>query len=314
LPETYPNIQFDKNGVCNVCLEYKQKSKKNSHRRGKKELEEILSKYRCKGKHYDCVVGVSGGKDSTYALYLIKEIYKLRPLAVNFNNWFQREESEKNIERAVKKLNVDYISFKPKWNVMKKLFSLFMKKEGQFCVPCSMGMINTVFRIANMEKVPLIIGAASDYDRCPNEVHHHYGNEYLREVVKNGMSIKELDYFLIPHLNKSSSLRILLLPDHLDWNEKEILKTIQGKIGWQNPSKRFFETDCMLYPIIGYLLRKKWGFDKNTIKCSLMIRQGQISRNDAIKKEKKEAITRKPPILKHFLNSLGLPTRDVKDL
>ncbi len=115
LSEKTPKIKFDEHGVCNVCKDFDEqwsffsKNKPNMEN----ELNDIFNAFRNKGRKYDCLVPISGGLDSTYVLYVCKKIYDLRILAFNFNNGFQTNIAKQNIENAIKKLNVDYISTGP---------------------------------------------------------------------------------------------------------------------------------------------------------------------------------------------------------
>ena len=87
-------------------------------------LDEVIEKYR--GKYdYDCIVPFSGGKDSTYTLYYLMKEYNIKPLVVRFNHGFMRSNHEKNVERTLKKLGADFISFTPNWKIVKKLMGIF---------------------------------------------------------------------------------------------------------------------------------------------------------------------------------------------
>jgi tRNA(Ile)-lysidine synthase TilS/MesJ len=105
LPENYPNISFDDEGVCSVCRDYKE------HKiLGEDKLRQIISKYKGTGGKYDCLVGTGGGRDSTYILYTIKKKLGLNPLALNYDNGFRHPQGIANFENACRILNVDHIT------------------------------------------------------------------------------------------------------------------------------------------------------------------------------------------------------------
>ena len=109
LPETYPNIRYNGDGVCNYCLSYIPIEYK-----GETELEKLLDTHRNrnKGEKYDCVVAVSGGRDSTFTLYELIEVYDMRVLAYNYDNGFVSEQAKLNLKRITDALGVDLVIIK----------------------------------------------------------------------------------------------------------------------------------------------------------------------------------------------------------
>jgi tRNA(Ile)-lysidine synthase TilS/MesJ len=111
LPETYPNIRYNGDGVCNYCLSYTPIEYK-----GEPKLEELLDTYlnrtRNKGEKYDCVVAVSGGRDSTFMLYELVEAYDMKVLAYNYDNGFVSEQAKLNLKRMTDALGVDLVTIK----------------------------------------------------------------------------------------------------------------------------------------------------------------------------------------------------------
>jgi len=107
LPETYPNIRYNGDGVCNYCLSYTPIEYK-----GEEKLEELLGFYRDRGAKYDydCVVGVSGGRDSTFTLYELVEAYDMRVLAYNYDNGFVSEQAKLDLKKLTDTLGVDLVT------------------------------------------------------------------------------------------------------------------------------------------------------------------------------------------------------------
>ena len=105
LPEGYPNITFDEKGECNYC-----KSHQKTNYLGESKLKEKLAKYKKSGGKYDCLVPVSGGKDSTYVLYQMSTVYKMRVLAFNYDNCLTHPQAQRNVRENVNSLGVDLVT------------------------------------------------------------------------------------------------------------------------------------------------------------------------------------------------------------
>jgi len=158
MPATVPGISFDHEGICNYCREYKTETYL-----GEEKLHTIIANAKGRKKSdYDCIVPVSGGRDSTYILYLAKKIFDMKVLAVNYDNEFAPAFTVENIKRACDILKVDLVSIRSKQAYVKKIakHSMLAATEfGQFgeCVGCTYGYRSVVYRKAREFKVPLII-------------------------------------------------------------------------------------------------------------------------------------------------------------
>jgi len=117
-PDTKPQLEFNEDGICSACINFDKKSKIDWNKK-REELEEILKKYSSKdGKNYDCIIPVSGGKDSTFQTYFITKELGYNPLVINFHPLDQTELGKENLEN-LKKLGVDCIEFSPNPNIYK---------------------------------------------------------------------------------------------------------------------------------------------------------------------------------------------------
>ena len=155
-PDTKPELQFNDQGICSACTNYEWKQTVNWNEK-KSELKQILEKYRSKdGKNYDCIIPVSGGKDSTYQTYVIKEEFGLNPLVVNFHPLDQTVIGRKNLEN-LKKLGVDCIEFTANPNVYLKMAKFGLIELGDFQWPEHIGIFTIPVQIAVRYKIPLII-------------------------------------------------------------------------------------------------------------------------------------------------------------
>ena len=119
LPATYPDIQFNEQGVCSYCL-LPVEENKLSEKDLKTKLDKIIQSHKGKGK-YDVVVGLSGGKDSSYVAYYLRQEYGLKMLGVNFDNGYRSEYAIRNLDALVDKLEIDLVTIKPNKSFLKKL-------------------------------------------------------------------------------------------------------------------------------------------------------------------------------------------------
>lgn len=331
LPETCPNIKFDENGVCNVCRDFDRRwgrFKQPDYLRSKKiELERIFNSNRKKAKRYDCLVPVSGGLDSTYVLYVCKKIYNLRVFALNFDNGFQSEFAKENLKNAVKELDVDFTSYRPSWNLQRRLYALFFRKTGEFCTPCNVGIRSLSHKFAKDLGIPLIVSGASDRIevQSPSGAHiYHWSNSYFKEVIRGEISFKEAaDYLhaqnivekafsrISMHLPFSMGIRTIYLPDYLEWDVKERLKILRSEVKWRHYPEKYEHTDCIMDPVRLYLRQKKWGLSAS-LKYGTRIRNRQIDRKQALERTLHEEAmaSKEPPILERWLELLNLSRED----
>ena len=124
LDENFPGITFDDKGICNHCRHNKEEGERLLL---KKKFEDkfigLIEEY--KGKNsYDCLLAYSGGKDSTYTLYLLKKKYGLRVLALSYDNWFQSQKATENIRNVVQHLNVDHLTYAPSFETFQQIIKL----------------------------------------------------------------------------------------------------------------------------------------------------------------------------------------------
>ena len=155
LPETYETIEFDESGVCNICRQKEFKDQAIDWSGRREQLGLLIEQYR--GKYdYDCIVPFSGGKDSTFTLHYLMKEFKIKPLVVQFNHGFMRQGLLKNNERTFRKLGVDFVSFTPNWQLVKRLMLEALIRKGDFCWHCHTGIYSYPMHVALQHKVPLL--------------------------------------------------------------------------------------------------------------------------------------------------------------
>ena len=146
IPETAETHSFSKDGTCSVCNQIKIKQDKIDWKKREEKFNELLKNYRGKGK-YDCIVPFSGGKDSVFALWYVTKKLNLKPLVVRFNHLFMRDIVERNTDKCIKKLGVDFIDFKPNSKIVKKMMIETLIRRGDFCWHCHTGVASLPIRL-----------------------------------------------------------------------------------------------------------------------------------------------------------------------
>jgi hypothetical protein len=166
LPETYPDIHFDEQGVCNFCNEFVVREKSENEARFPNEdaLQEALKKYRNPQNKYDIVVPISGGLDSCFTLIQMVEHFKLRPLVFHNDHGYDVPEMQENVKRVCRALDVDYIIWKNDYAFMRKLFKYFNEADERdlsACYVCGNMLYLNGLELADRFHIPLVVNGYS---------------------------------------------------------------------------------------------------------------------------------------------------------
>jgi hypothetical protein len=332
LPTTYPNITFDESGVCLFCRDFKET---DSWVKKGDDLKRLVEEAKMDSGQYQAIVPISGGKDSAYALYVMRAIHGLRLLSINFDNGFRSSAAETNLKTLTTNLGVDYISLKPDWDLMRTLYAAFVKVTGEFCTVCNaMGyltMMSFIMRMARQQQVSpkiLIVGGWSrELEAMPGM--YSFDFKYFHDVLAEAGVVDKLRqspmvseecldlliYAPDPRLftkTEGSPINFIMLPEYIQWNLEQISRTLKNEVGWIVPPEAQNEThfDCVMYPVAKYVERRKYGFSQSTVTYSALVRAGQMSREEAIQKVQSEE-EGVPVGFARFLDVLGLAESDV---
>ena len=326
-PDTKPELEFNEQGICSACTNYEWKQTVNWNEK-KSELKQILEKYRSKdGKNYDCIIPVSGGKDSTYQTYVIKKEFGLNPLVVNFHPLDQTVIGRKNLEN-LKRLGVDCIEFTANPNVYTKMAKFGLTELGDFQWPEHIGIFTIPVQIAVRYKIPLIIWGENpqlEYggpinvstspilDRKWNEQHGGYFLDKIgpKDMTRYGFQLNDLKPYLYPSDEEIKKIGVtgIFLGSYINWNifqQLEFVKTLgfeendELKEGtydkWEN-------LDVYFTVFHDYFKFLKYGFGRATDHASIEIRYGRITREEGLKLVKKSEGKIPRKYLKRFLKS-----------
>jgi N-acetyl sugar amidotransferase len=287
-----PEIQFDEHGVCSHCRTYDDLVKRFvfTGDQGQQKLQQIVEVIKQDGrdKKYDCVIGVSGGVDSTYTAWLVHQL-GLRPLAVHLDNGWDSELAVSNIHHALRKLDIELYTHVIDWEEFKDLQLSFLRASTPDSEIPSDHAIAALMRIM-ADKIGvrhILIGF-----NVKTETHlprawsrGHYDWKYIRGVHQQ-FGHKKLRTF--PHLGFWTYKRYELtqnevhILNYVDYRKSEAVPFLERELGWRNYGGKHFESIYTRF-YQGYILPQKFGFDKRRCHLSSLICSGEISRDAALR-------------------------------
>lgn len=289
---TVPGIWFDDKGECNFCKIHDLEEKRYPlDELAKKKLEDMAEKIKKNGvnKDYDCIIGVSGGTDSTYVLYVINKL-GLRPLAVHMDNGWNSESAVSNIKRALDKIDVDLHTVVLDWEEFKDIQIAFLKASvSDVEIPTDLAIHSTLFKVANEMGIKYIIDGQCfrTGGKCPigwsygggkyvKSIHKLFGKKKMKTFPM--MSIwKRLYYMFFRKIKFVSPL------NHVKYDVKEVKELIKNEFGWKDYGKKHYESVYTKF-IQSYLLPEKFNIDKRKVHYSALIRSNQMTREEALEK------------------------------
>lgn len=296
---TDPNISFDKNGNCNHCNSYlKQDIKYNPEKEN--QLKNVIEEIKKAGqnKKYDCIIGVSGGVDSTYVAYEVKK-RGLRPLAVHLDNGWDSELAVSNIQKTLQKLDIDLYTYVIDWNEFKNLQISFLKASiPGMEVPTDHAIISILNKVAVKNGVRYIINGSNastehimasrwsegeaqrDWLLIKN-IHKQFGNVKLKTFPKTTI----FDNFKYKLINRLSVINIL---NYVEYSKKDAMKLIQNDLGWVYYGGKHYESIYTRFTQ-AYIQPKKFNIDKRKAHHSNLICGGDLTRLEALEDLKKDA-------------------------
>lgn len=295
---TDSKIVFDEKGVCDHCNTYYSDILPNWHtgEKGDKALKEIVTRIKNEGegKDFDCLMGMSGGIDSSYLLYIMAKNYGLRPLVFHVDAGWNSQIAVNNIERLVDGLGLDLYTEVINWEEIKDLQLAFFKSGvPHIDVPQDHAFFATMYKFASKHKIKYILTGGNYSTECirnPLEwMYYQSDSIQLRDIYKKHGTGKLKDYPLtnilwhkiyLPYFKKIKLIRPL---DFVPYNKDESMQLLVDKFGYQKyPQKHFESRFTRFYE--SYWLPKKFGFDTRKVQYSSLILTGQMTREEALEK------------------------------
>ncbi|MBW7876239.1 MAG: N-acetyl sugar amidotransferase [Candidatus Cloacimonetes bacterium] len=305
-PDTRPGIVIGEDGVCNACTNHKDRPNVNWGQR-KLQFEEMLERFRGKGGDgFDCVIPVSGGKDSIYQVHKMKYEYGMNPLCVTYRTPLRTALGQKNLDALIA-MNVMHIDISFPVSVEKKLLEKTLIEEGSAGIPTHMGMFAAALKTAMRHSIGLVIwgeNSAQEYGGDMDDVLNpamtrHWCLKYgcMRErepmsYVGGNISAEEMKPFDLPADSEleEAKVRAVFLGHYFAWDSSENLE-IAKRYGFTSRTNGsvmglydYADLDCHLIPLHHFTKWYKFGIGRTFDNASVEIRNGRMSREEAIEK------------------------------
>lgn len=289
-----PDIVINDDGLCNHCTTFDfefNKLPKGINR--EKELESIITQIKLKGvgRKYDCLLGVSGGVDSSYLAYLCS-IYGLRPLIIHFDNGWNSELSVLNIQNLLDKFGFDFETLVINWDEFKDLqLSYFKAGVVDLEFPTDHAILASLFKIAKKHKIKFVLSGhnvVTEGTYLPKSwVHSKLDYLNLKDIHKQYGSIKLKTYPYLSFIKRlynfyNSQFEYIQLLNLVDYNKFEVKKKLVSELSWKDYGGKHFESIFTRF-YQGYILPNKFNIDKRVFHYSCLVQSEQITREQAIK-------------------------------
>jgi len=327
---TDPDIVFDEKGFCNHCTSALRKLKEINVNLSEKEkkLGEIAKEIKRdgEGKKYDCVIGLSGGLDSSYLAYIVVNKLKLRPLAVHVDNGWNSELAVKNIENIITKLKIDLYTHVINWEEFKDLQLSYLKASViDLEVLSDNAIVVTIHKMLKKHKLKyFLIGYNQNaesimpaswlfspkYDSLNiKSIYNRFGNGLRLKTYPLLSLFGFIDY---RYFDKSRNINIL---DLIDYNKHIAKNILTNELGWRDYGAKHFESRITLF-YQAYILPNKFNVDKRRAHLSSLICSNQISRQEALIEIDKPLYPQHllDDELEYFLKKLGISRLEFREI
>ena len=291
--ESVPGIRFDQNGTSNYSGLFKEMELKYPRgSEGSHEFEKLVDKikYNSNNKQYDCLIGVSGGTDSSYLMHIAKKKYKLNPLAVTFDNGWASDTAVKNIKKLTSALNIDLETYVVNYEEMKDILKSYMKASLPWIdFPTDHAIKSILYKIAKREKIKYILIGHDFRSEGTQPYEWTYGdskqlkfiqNKFGKEKIQTYPNISLFEQFYLSYIK---NIKMIYPFFFLDYKKKNAQELLIKKYDWEYYGGHHHENIFTKYSI-AYWMTKKHQIDKRLITYSAQVMSGEITREDALSK------------------------------
>lgn len=299
-------IKFDENGVCDHCNDFEINVRPHWHPNedGLQQLEKIVEKIKIDGnkRDFDCILGMSGGVDSSYLLHLAVKVLGLRPLVFHVDGGWNSELAVNNIQVMIEHLKLDLFTEVINWEEMKD-FQLAYFKSGvpHIDIPQDHAFIATLYNFADKHNIKYILNGGNIATECVRNPMEwlYYGTDMvqIREIIKKFGTIKMESYPFSSiyrhkiYLKYIRKIQVIKPLDCLNYIKKDAIKLLSSEYGWKPYPQKHFESRFTKF-FEGYWLPERFGFDTRKVQFSSLILTDQMTRNEALSKLKEPSFNK----------------------
>lgn len=332
VPETQEGVQFDEMGICTACSSSEDKMHIDWTLR-EKQLRKILDEAKEKsGTGYDCVLPISGGKDSFYQAHVLVNVYGLKPLAVTFNQNWVSETGFYNLQRCLEVFDLDHLQFTPARGLVNRIAKKSLDAIGDACWHCHSGVGAFPLQVATNFNIPLLVWGESVNESAGRASYNNPGVKFDRdyftkvsakltaeEMINDELSAKDLHPFELPSYEEIEETGVwgIHLGDYLFWDEERQTEWIRDVYGWKETEmegayKGYKSAECIMAGVHDFTCYLKRGFGRSTGQASVDVRNGLLTRKegfDLVRKHDQE----RPAALDYYLKITGLSENEFYD-
>lgn len=329
MPETNEGMSFDEMGICKACRSQEEKIRIDWALK-QEQLGEILEQAKAEaGDNYDCMVPISGGKDSAFQLHVLTRVYGMRPLAVTFShNWFSKTGWE-NLWNVVEKLNVDHIMYTPKRGLVNNMARQSLPLIGDSCWHCHAGILSFPLQVAVKFGIKFMIWGESPADFSGRDTYFDQkysmktavdiADIFMKGSIRTGpdamisdkISKAELRMMYPPTRDEliASGIKAIYLGDYVFWDHERQTEFLVKEYGWKEDKvegsyKRYKSVECRMPGVHDYAKFVKRGFGRASDFASQDVRAGLMTREEGFEIAAKIDAER-PPALDYYLEITG---------
>ena len=318
-----PQITFDESGKCDFCNNYYNTILPSWHtgEPGRKELKAIAEDIRKKtaGKKYNCIIGMSGGTDSSYLTYIVKKKLNLNPLLVSVDTGWNLDVANNNVENMVKKLGVDVVTLTVDWEEMKDLQIAFFKSAVPYQdTPQDTAIFSALYNYAAEHGFKCVMTGGNNSTECvkPPQEWTYYNDVTLLKDIQKKFGTRPLKKFPLCGMFKyriwyryGKGIKVVKPLNYVKYDKDEATKLLQDEFGWETYAQKHYE-DRFTRFFEGWWQPKKFGYDKRRCYYSSLILTNQMTREEALKQLEEqpydEEIAKED--MKYICDKLGVTT------
>jgi N-acetyl sugar amidotransferase len=289
-------IVFDERGWCDYCVNFHRNIKPNWHpdEQGRRAIEPLIEKIKRdgRGRDHDCLIGVSGGLDSSYVTYVAKEHFGLRPLIFHCDAGWNSDLGVSNIQKLIEGLHLDLVTEVINWEEMKDLQRAFFLSQVAFVdQPQDLALFSALYNFAARNRFKYVITGGNNSTECVREclewtyfstdmrhvrdIHRRFGTKPLRTLPTCDIFKYRLYY------RWAKGIRVIKLLDSVPYIKADAIRLLTEKFGWRAyPQKHYESRFTRFYE--SFWTPNKFGYDKRRAYLSSEILSGQISREAAL--------------------------------
>ena len=293
-----PNITFDEQGLCDYCRNFYKNIRPNWHpnEKGETMIAPLIDKIKKDGKGcaHDCLIGISGGLDSSYVTYIAKEKFGLRPLLFHCDAGWNSHVSVQNIKQIRESLNLDLQTEVIDWQEMKDLQIAFFKSQVPFIdTPQDLALFSAIYNFAAKNKFRYVITGGNYSTECVREcidwtyyttdmrhvkdIHRRFGQRPLKTFPTCDIFKYKLYYRYI------KGVRVIKLLDYVPYIKEDAIRELNDRFGWQKYAQKHYESLFTRF-YESYWTPKKFGYDKRRAYFSSEILTNQMTREEALER------------------------------